>query len=480
MDIGLRTIREASRRMEILCRQQMGTSSGSRKWSPEPNQVLPGVGSVPEDRCSGQPSLALRCKAKGMSFASSPRWASLHVRNYRIYFLGELFAKAGVWIQITALSWLVLDLTDSGTALGFVFGSRFLPVLLLGPWGGLIADRNDKRKVLRSTQLASFALGLVLAVLIGADAIELWMVYGLSIGLGLVNVVDMPARQSFISELVDESQLPNAVTLNSVMVNASRIVGPALAGLIISVFGIAPAFVVFAVSSLAVIVSLKLIDDEQLRISAPQASGKGQIREGLRYVRNHEQLSATVVMLAFVGAFAWNFQVTVSLMAKETFEGDAGTLGVLMSAMGVGAIIGGLVTASRTTVSIRTSSFAAMRFGIAILGVALSPNVVVAVGAMVVAGFASIMFTSTSKSVLQLRAVPEMRGRVMALWAVCIAGSTPIGAPIVGWVGQTFGPRWAMVVGAVASFGVGAFYYVRSTRTKDASNPAGRVVPVSG
>lgn len=391
----------------------------------------------------------------------SPTWASLRIRNYRVYFLGQLTAMTGVWMQVVGLAWLVLDLTGSGTSLGLVIGSRFLPVLLLGPWGGLVADRSDTRRVLRWTQFAAAVLAAAMALLIITDWIALWSVYTLAVGLGLCNVVDGPARQSFISELVPDTHLRNAVTLNSVMVYTAQIVGPALAGGVIALSGVGAVYIVYAMSCMAVIVSLVLIDDSQLRVAPRQPAGKGQIREGLRYVRQTPELFATVVMLAVAGTFAWEFQITIPLLAKEVFEGDAGTLGLLMSCMGIGAITGGLMSASRETATPRSLALACIFWGVTLLGAALVPFLWMAPFAMLAVGFGSILFTSTSKSALQLGASPQMRGRVMALWSMAVTGSTPIGAPIVGWIGEHVGPRWSLAVGTVAAVGVGAFFLVR-------------------
>ena len=408
---------------------------------------------------------------------ASPTWASLRIRNYRIYFLGQLTAMTGVWMQVIALAWLVLELTGSGTSLGLVIGSRFLPVLLLGPWGGLLADRSDTRRVLRWAQAAAAVLALTMALLVITDWITLWAVYLLAVSLGLTNVVDGPARQSFISELVPDTHLRNAVTLNSVMVYTAQIVGPAIAGGVIALTGVGVVYAIYAATCMAVIVSLVLIDDSQLQIAPRQPAGKGQIREGLRYVRQTPALLATVVMLAVAGTFAWEYQITIPLLAKEVFDGDAGTLGLLMSCMGIGAITGGLMSASRETATPRSLALACMLWGITLLGAALVPFLWLAPFAMLAVGYGSILFTSTSKSALQLGASPQMRGRVMALWSMCVTGSTPIGAPIVGWVGDHIGPRWSLGVGTIAAVGVGAFFYVRlsTERHVEALEDAARV-----
>lgn len=390
----------------------------------------------------------------------SATFASLRVRNYRLYFLGQLVSVTGVWMQVVALAWLVLDLTGSGTSLGLVIATRFLPVLLLGPWGGLLADRLDKRAVLRGTQAASAVLAALLGTLAAVDVVSLWHVYLIATAFGLVDVLDGPARQTFISELVGTELVRNAVTLNSVMIYIAQVIGPAIGGLVISLAGVGPCFFVNAGSSVGVIVSLALMNGTQLQPAPKEPPAKGQVREGLRYVGRTPELLATIVMITVAGTFAWEYHITLPLLAKNALDGGANGLGWLMSAMGVGAVAGGLLAASRPTATALTLAKACMLWGVVLTLAAASPTLLVAVVAMVPVGIGTVAFSSTSKSTLQLVAEPRMRGRVMALWSVCVTGSTPIGAPIVGWIGEHVGPRWSLVTGGVPTFAVGAVYYI--------------------
>jgi MFS family permease len=403
---------------------------------------------------------------------TGPTFASLQNDNYRAYFIGQLISVVGMWMQVVSLSWLVLDLTGSGTSLGLVVGSRFLPVLLLGPWGGLLSDRMDKRTVLRRTQTVTAVLAILLGVLVMTDAVELWMVYAVAVSFGLVNVIDGPARQTFISEMVGPDHIRNAVTLNSVMIYIAQIVGPALAGAVISGVGIGVCFVINGVTSLAVLVSFHFMDESKLMPAKRIERAKGQIREGLRYVRRSPELLATMAMITVGGIFAWEFQITVPLMAKEVFEGDAGTVGLLMSFMGVGAVIGGLFAASRPTADAHTLALACMLWGFTLGLMAIAPTLAFGAVAMAIVGFGTISFSATSKSTLQLQSAPHMRGRVTALWSVAVGGTTPLGAPIVGWIGENLGARWSMVAGAVPVFVVGLAFYLWSSNRGRAVAPA--------
>ncbi len=392
--------------------------------------------------------------------AESKTFTSLRVPNYRRYFIGQLISVTGVWMQVVALSWLTLDLTGSGTSLGLVIGARFVPVLLLGPYAGLVADRMDKRTVLRISQSAAMVLALLLALLCATDTVTVWMVYAISVGFGIGSTVDGPARQTFISELVGLDNVRNAVTLNSVMIYIAQIVGPAVGGVVINVSGVALCFLINAISTSAVLVSLALLDPDDLQPAPREERAKGQIREGLRYVRHNPELLATMVMIVVAGTFAWEYQITLPLIAKDVFGGNASSLGWLMSSMGGGAVVGGLIAASRPTATARTLALACMLWGVTLTVAAAAPNLGLGVFLMLFVGFGTISFSATSKSTLQLVAEPRMRGRVVALWSVCVSGSTPIGAPIVGWIGQHFGARWSLVAGGVPTLVVGGAYYV--------------------
>jgi MFS family permease len=375
--------------------------------------------------------------------------SSLRQRNYRLFFFGQLVSVAGTWMQTVAQSFLVLDLTHSGTQLGLVTAVRFLPMFVFGPVGGVIADRMDKQRVLYVTQTLSGLLAGVCAVLIATGSIKLWMVYLLALALGGVNVFDNPARQSFISEMVPPQDLPNAVMLNSVAMNMARVFGAAAGGAIAAALGLALCYACNALSFAAVLISLALMRRSELFPARRVARGKRQVREGLAYVRSTPELLVPLLMIAVIGTLAWEFQVTLPLMATKVFHGDAATYGVMASLMGAGAVVGGLVAAARPRPRARALCLAAVGWGIAILAAAAAPSLTTELVVMLFVGYGSITFNSYAKTTLQLAADPSMRGRVMALWAVAWLGSTPIGGPIVGWVGQVAGARWSLVVGGL-------------------------------
>ena len=370
-----------------------------------------------------------------------------------------MVSLSGTWMQGVAQAWLVLQLTGSGTALGLVTAFQFLPVLLLGPWGGVIADRFDKRRLLFVTQGIAGALALILGLLVVFDAVELWMVYGLALALGLVTTVDNPTRQTFVLEMVGPDELTNAVTLNSVMVNFARVLGPAAAGVLIATVGIGICFLLNAASYLATLTSLAVMRTDQLQSTPPQPRKKGQLREGFRYVRSTPELLWPLVMMAVIGTLAYEFQVILPLVARFTFDGDAGTYGLMSSVMGAGAVIGGLYTAGKKRHSPTALAWAAMAFGGFILAAAAAPTLLVELVVLFLVGATSITFLALGNTTLQLAAAPEMRGRVMALWAVAVLGSTPGGGPIIGGIGEHIGPRWGLAVGGVAAVLAGALTY---------------------
>ena len=381
--------------------------------------------------------------------------SSLRQRNYRLFFFGQLVSVAGTWMQTVAQSFLVLDLTHSGTQLGLTSAARFLPMFLFGPIGGVFADRMDRKRVLYLTQSLSGLLAAVFAVTVATHSIRLWIVYLLAIALGFVNVFDNPARQSFISEMVSAQDLPNAVTLNSVAMNMARVFGAALGGVIAAAIGLALCFACNALSFAAVLVSLAAMRTSELFPAKRVTRQKRQVRQGLHYVRSTPELLIPLVMIAVIGTLAWEFQVTLPLMASKVFHGGAASYGVMASVMGGGAVVGGLISAARSRPRTRALCLAAVGWGIAILAAAAAPSMALELTALVFVGYGSITFNSLAKTTLQLAAKPEMRGRVMALWALAWLGSTPVGGPIVGWVGQETGARWALVIGGVAALACG-------------------------
>jgi MFS family permease len=395
--------------------------------------------------------------------------SSLRQRNYRLYFFGQLVSVAGTWMQTVAQSFLVLDLTHSGTQLGLTTAARFAPMLVFGPLGGLFADRLDKRRVLYMTQTLQGLLAGVFAILLATHSMTLWWVYLLAILLGFVGVFDNPARQSFISEMVTPQDLRNAVTLNSVAMNMARVFGGALGGTIAAAVGLTLCFTCNAVSFGAVLISLAMMRTSELFPARKVERKKRQVRHGLRYVRTTPELLIPLVMISVVGTLAWEFQVTLPLMASKVFGGavpskSVATYGVMASVMGVGAVVGGLISTARVRAGSRTLCVAAIGWGIAILAAAVAPDLPLELVALVFVGYGSITFNSFAKTSLQLAAKPTMRGRVMALWALAWLGSTPIGGPIVGWIGQDAGARWSLVVGGAATLICGIAAYPALTR----------------
>jgi MFS family permease len=377
---------------------------------------------------------------------------AISVRNYRLYFTGQVISVSGTWMQTVAQAYLILfPLHGTGVQVAIATSLQFLPLLLLGPFGGLIADRLDKRKVLYATQAGAGLLALVLGLLVVADAVSLWQVYVLAAGLGFVNLFDNPARQTFVSEMVGMELLPNAVSLNSVLMNSARVIGPAIGGVLILTLGVATCFFINAASYAAVIVALAMMRASELIRRPGVVRAKGQVREGLRYVWATPDLKLPLVSMAIVGVFAFNFTVTLPLLAKFTFDGGAGLYSWFLVAMGAGAVLGGLATAFRSRPSTRLLACIGVVFGGAILAVALSPTQVWAIALLVPMGAASISFVATNNATLQLRADPSMRGRVMSLNAIAFLGSTPIGAPLLGYISDVTSPRLALALGGVAT-----------------------------
>jgi MFS family permease len=392
---------------------------------------------------------------------------SISVRNYRLYFTGQVISVSGTWMQTVAQAYLILFLLHgTGVDVAIATSLQFLPLLLLGPFGGLVADRVDKRKVLYATQGAAGVLALLLGLLVLSHSVHLWEVYVLAAGLGCVNLFDNPARQTFVFDMVGHELLPNAVSLNSVLMNSARVIGPAIGGILIVTLGVATCFMVNAASYAAVIVALSMMRASELNKRHVVARAKGQVREGLRYVWATPDLKLPLLAMAVVGVFAFNFTVTLPLLAKFTFHGGAGLYSAFMVAMGAGAVVGGLVTAFRSKPSTRLLAFIGLIFGGAILAVAVSPTTAAALVLLVVMGAASISFVATNNAILQLRSDPSMRGRVMSLNAIAFLGSTPIGAPLLGYISDSTSPRVALVVGGVATLLATVPLFVLSARQR--------------
>jgi len=401
---------------------------------------------------------------------SRATFSSLRARNYRLFFIGQAISLSGTWMQGVAQSLLVLKLTGSGSALGVVIALQFTPVLFLAPYGGVLADRFSKRKLLFFTQGAAAVLALTLGTLVATGTIRLWMLYVLALLLGTVNSLDNPTRQSFVHELVGAETLRNAVTLNSLEVNLCRVIGPALAGVLIATVGIASCFILNGLSYFAVLWCLWLMTGRALHRGKLVVAAKGQIREGFAYVRRNQLIFDVLIIMAIVGTFTYEFQVMLPLLAKFTFHTnethDAILLAELTGATGVGAVVGGLLTAGRRSASVRSLTLASLGFGLAVIAVSLSPTALVAVLLMVVVGGFSIAFTSLTNTILQLESAPNMRGRVMSLWSVAFLGSTVIGAPVIGWIGEHIDPRWSVATGGIAALVAAAvgLYALRAGR----------------
>ncbi|HLT97384.1 MAG TPA: MFS transporter [Acidimicrobiia bacterium] len=391
-------------------------------------------------------------------------FSAFSVRNFRLYFVGQVVSVSGTWMQRVAQSWLVLELTGSGSAVGGVTAFQFLPILLLAPMGGLVADRMDKRRVLYLSQSLAGLTALILGTLVLTGKVELWMVYALALTLGLVDAFDNPARNALVMEIVGRSRLTNAVGLNSVLINGARILGPAVGGVLIVTVGIAACFLINAASYLGLIVALMLMREDQMERPVPERRKKGQLREAFRYVRSEPVLAVPLAMMAVVGLFTNEFEVTLPLMARFTFGGDADTFGLMFAAMGVGAVIGGLWTATRGERPGRALIRLCYGLAVAVAAAAFAPWLWLEVVTLVAVGITSTSFLTLGNSVLQLECTPAMRGRVVALRAVAILGARPLGAPLVGWIGEHLGPRVGLAVGAAAALLVGVWAQARVKR----------------
>ena len=351
---------------------------------------------------------------------------------------------------MVAQSWLVLQMTRSGVDLGLVSAAQFLPILLLSPIGGVFVDRADKRRLLIGTQSAFAVFALILGLVVVFHVVALWMVFLIAALMGLVNSIDTPARQSFVIEMVGPQDLTNAVSLNSVVMNSARVVGPSIAGAVIYKFGVGPNFIVNSISYLAVIISLAMLRKSELMPSRPTSSRKGQLREGFQYVRATPLLLVPLLIMVVVGTLAYEFQISLPLFTTETFHLGVGSYAAITASLGVGAVVGGLFAATYAKPSMRLLTFAAISFGTLMIAMSLMPSFGTAMLATAFTGFASIVFLSTANSLLQITARPEMRGRVMALYTVAFLGTTPIGAPIIGLISQRYGGRAGILIGGVA------------------------------
>lgn len=378
-------------------------------------------------------------------------FSSLSNRNYRFYFAGQSMSMIGTWMQSITQSWLVYAWTHSGFDVGLVVALQTLPILLLGPIGGTIADRYGKYGILFWTQAFAGVQALVLAGLDLSGHLALWELYAMAVVLGLINMVDNPTRQTFIMEMVGRDQLANAVTLNSVMVNMARAIGPAVAGLLIASVGSGWCFLVNGISFGFVLTSLRAMNPDELKPTPRVARMRGQLREGFRYVGSTPILRDALIMMALIGCLTYEFQTTLPLMTGGPFHGNSRTYGFLTACMGAGAVVGGLIAAGRPGRSTRRLVGTAAVFGLTVLAAALAPSLYVEEGLLLLVGACSVTFLALGNATLQLSAEPSMRGRVMSLWSVAFLGSTPLGGPLVGLIGGQLGARYGLGVGGVAA-----------------------------
>jgi MFS family permease len=385
----------------------------------------------------------------------SPMFRSLANRNYRLFATGQLVSLTGTWMQNVAQDWLVLDLTHrSGTALGITTALQFLPMLLFGLWGGVFADRHNKRRIVLGSQSALGVFAFSLGLLVVTDVVQVWMVFGFAFLTGMAQVFDLPARQAFVVEMVGPDDVTNAVGLNSATFNTARIIGPALAGLMIAHGGTPPVFFLNAASYLAVIYGLTLMRESELFPGRRVERAKGQLRAGLRYVAGRRDLLLPIVLAGVIGMLGLNFQITLALMARNEFHRGAGTYGSLSALLAAGSLVGALLTARRERPTQRVLLGAALAFGVLEAMLGLMPNIVLFSILLVPTGFAVITFTSTALSTVQVGAGAAMRGRVLSLYVLVFIGGTPFGAPLVGWLGQHVGPRSTLIVGGLASLAI--------------------------
>jgi MFS family permease len=380
---------------------------------------------------------------------SSKTFAALSVRNFRLFFIGQLISVSGTWMQSVAQGWLVLQLTGSSVDLGFAIALQYVPILLFGTYGGLVADRQEKRRILYCTQSAAGLLALTLGLLMTTHHVSVDTVYVLASLLGFVNLFDVPARQAFVQEMVGHDLIANAVSLNSVLMNSGRVIGPSVAAGLIALVGTAACFYANAASYVAVILALALMRRSELLPMQIVRRLPGQLRLGLKYVFQTPQLRNVIIAVAVVGTFAFNFTVTLPLLAHVTFhQKSAAQYGILMGCMGVGAVIGGLLVAHRSRPTPKLLALLAVAFGLSMTLVAFAPTILWAQIALIPTGACSIAFVSSANSTLQLNSGQQMRGRVMSLYSTAFLGTTPFGAPLVGILIAATNPRIGIFLGA--------------------------------
>jgi MFS family permease len=401
-----------------------------------------------------------------LRLATHDTFQSFAVRNFRLFFGGQLISQVGNWLTLVAQTLLVLKLTNSGYALGGLAVAQFGPVLLIGAFAGLVADRSDKRRLLMWVQALAMLQSFSLAALAFMDRPPLLAIYALALWSGIATAFDNPARRSFVVEMVPEDRMNNAVSLNSALMTGSRVVGPALAGLLVTTVGFGWCFLLDALSYVAVIAALWRMNPAELRQAPVTPKGKGQIREGLRYARSVPELWVPLVMTALIGTLAFNFATVLPLFATRDLHGGDVTFTWLMSVVSCGSLLGALATARRKTIDIRTVSRNAVIFGMALGVLTFAPNQPSAFAVGFLVGLGSIMFMTAATAITQLAADPMMRGRVLALQAIVFLGSTPIGGPIVGAISEAFGARYSIALGSVATLAAAGFGFFTIRRSR--------------
>ncbi|HEX2577371.1 MAG TPA: MFS transporter [Aquihabitans sp.] len=393
--------------------------------------------------------------------ADHSTFRSLRHRNFRLFFTGQLISQTGTWLTMVTQTLLVLSLTTSGVTLGLLTAFQFGPMLLLGAWAGAVADRADKRRLLMTVQALAMVQSTALGIVVLAGWASIPAIFALAAVQGVLTAFDNPARRSFVVEMVPTEDLSNAVSLNSAVMTGSRVVGPAAAGALVLWVGYGWPFILDAVTYVAVLAGLALMRPSELNRSAPTPKAKGQVRQGLRYIRSQPGLFVPLVMMALIGTFAFNFSVTIPLLVDGPLDGDTTTFTLLFSVLSAGSLLGALLTARRTEVTSRQLVVAAGAFGVTMLLLAAAPGLGSAFVVAVLLGLASIGFMTSSTAIVQVLAGPEYRGRVLAIQGMVFLGSTPIGGPLVGWVADVAGPRAAVAVGGIACL-VAAAYGARA------------------
>jgi len=383
----------------------------------------------------------------------SPTFSSLRYFNYRLWFTGALVANVGTWMQRVAQDWLVLTVlsANSGVAVGITTALQFAPTLVLSVWAGVLADRLDRRKLLIATQLGQSALALGLGALVLTGSAQLWQVYVFAGALGCVTAIDGPVRQTFVAELVPAEKLSNAVGLNSASFNAARLVGPGVAGLLIAGVGTGWVFVINGLTFAATILALTRMRSSELRRMPQTARAKGQIREGLQYVRGRTDIVVIMVVVGVISTFGLNFQLTSAMMARIEFGRGAGEYGILGSVLAIGSLTGALLAARRARPRVRLVIGSAFAFGISTGVMALMPSFLTYAVASIPVGLASLTMLTAANTTIQMSTDPAVRGRVMAIYIMVFLGATPIGAPVIGWVGEAWGPRWSIGIGSITA-----------------------------